>query len=57
MRLIITHTTLLKLHPVDSSTLTEAQKINFPLGSRLILSSYEEHNLDHYKLTLGMKNQ
>jgi hypothetical protein len=52
MRLIITHTTLLKLHPVDSSTLTETQKINFPVGSRLILSSYEDHNPDHYKLTL-----
>ena len=52
MRLIITHTTLLKLHPVDSSTLTETQKINFPLGSRLILSSYQDHKPDHYQITL-----
>jgi hypothetical protein len=52
MRLIITHTTLLKLHPVDSSALTEAQKINIPVGSRLMLTNYEDQNQDHYQITL-----
>lgn len=53
MRLIITHTTLLKLRPVDSSTLTESQKTNFPLGSRLMIENYEDYNQDHYQITLA----
>ncbi|VXD25295.1 conserved hypothetical protein [Planktothrix serta PCC 8927] len=52
MRLIITHTTLLKLRPVDSSSLTESQKINLVVGSRLIIANYEDQDQDHYRITL-----
>ncbi len=52
MRLIVVHPTLLKLRPVPSSNLPESQRINLPLGSRVIVETYDEYDKDHYKLQL-----
>lgn len=50
MRLVVIHPTLLKLRPVDSSKLTESQRINLPIGSRVILQTYDDYDKDHYKV-------
>lgn len=52
MRLVVIHPTLLKLRPVDSSKLTESQRVNLPIGSRVILQTYDDYDKDHYKVKL-----